>query len=454
LAARLVGAALLALVLLLFAPVAALAPAFGESGRLVFGAWCRRLLGAVLAKLLYSVLFGMALMMMNLLAGVDALGWWVQWALISAFWWVVLLRRNELLALPAAARTRGAAGPGPRARPGTLRRAVRRQVDGAADRALDRGRGWVRNRLAPPPLSGEQLWRRRMESERQAGAMGREQAARTLEADHQQALDQLASEPGAAASIAAKREQLARIERAQTRLAEQRAHTGAGGGGGGRRGATREARLATRAKRVAAEIAEQQGALTAARDTARLGERAVRNGGRAFTREQLAARAALLDEQARLPDARSVRPGGPRRDYRRLAGLAGHGEREWDMLSAQRRRAATLDIDRALAQRDALTGVARELADAQPLVGARERRRIGRDISAAGAAALHARGERAPGDGQQRSPITRWLDEERRRSGADGPPRTLSARAQEERGARMARERRTRQMSRDWRADG
>ncbi|MDE3070528.1 MAG: hypothetical protein KGJ43_07345, partial [Acidobacteriota bacterium] len=88
LALRLAGAALLALALLLLAPVAVLTPALGESGRAVFGAWLRRLFGAVMAKLLYSVLLGTALMTMNVLAGVGALGWWVQWALMSAFWWL------------------------------------------------------------------------------------------------------------------------------------------------------------------------------------------------------------------------------------------------------------------------------------------------------------------------------------------------------------------------------
>ena len=57
-ALRLLGAALFSLLYLLLAPAAVLAPALGESGRAAFRTWATRLLGAVVAKLMYSFLLG------------------------------------------------------------------------------------------------------------------------------------------------------------------------------------------------------------------------------------------------------------------------------------------------------------------------------------------------------------------------------------------------------------
>ncbi|MDE3070525.1 MAG: hypothetical protein KGJ43_07330, partial [Acidobacteriota bacterium] len=332
-------------------------------------------------------------------------------------------------------------------------RTVRRHVDRAADRAIDRGRGWVRNRLAPPPPSPAQRTRIRREGERQARTAARQEAAGTLAADQRSAADLLEREGPMQAAIAAKREQLARIERAQADLAARRGE--AGTGGLERADARRAARLGVRARRVGDEIAREQETLTAARNTVRAGERAERNGAGRFTEQELAERGDFLDAQASLPDRRSARPGGPRRDYRRLAGLVGHGERGWDALSAAGRRAAMLEIDARLAQRAALVDVAREGADAKPHAGRREQRAIAGQLAEGTAEAMRARGQRAPGPAPQKPKLVRWLDHERDGKAAGAAPRPLSVRAREEPGAlsaRERRERRNRQMGPGWRA--
>jgi hypothetical protein len=97
LALRLLYAALLGLFFLLLAPAAVLAPALGDGGRSAFRGWALKLLEAVVAKLTYSFLLGVVLMMMKLLLGLTILGWLTQWLLISAFWWGVFIKRDQVL---------------------------------------------------------------------------------------------------------------------------------------------------------------------------------------------------------------------------------------------------------------------------------------------------------------------------------------------------------------------
>jgi hypothetical protein len=96
-ALHLLTAALIGLFFLLLAPAAVLAPTLGDGGRSAFRAWMLKLMGAVVAKLTYSFLLGVVLMMMRLLLSLSILGWWEQWLLISAFWWGVFLKRHEVL---------------------------------------------------------------------------------------------------------------------------------------------------------------------------------------------------------------------------------------------------------------------------------------------------------------------------------------------------------------------
>lgn len=138
---RLLEAAVVSVLFLLVAPVAALAPALGESGRRAFRGWAARLLSAVAAKLLWSVLLGALLASMRTLLSLTSIGWFVQWLLSGALWWGVFMRRHELLA--GAASHHWMQG----ARQGFLARRVEDGIEGrvrkaggsALKRALPRG---------------------------------------------------------------------------------------------------------------------------------------------------------------------------------------------------------------------------------------------------------------------------------------------------------------------------
>lgn len=97
LALRLLYAALMGLFFLFLAPAAVLAPALGDGGRLAFRRWALKLMEAVVAKVTYSFLLGVVLMMMKILLGLTILGWLTQWLLISAFWWGVFIKRDQVL---------------------------------------------------------------------------------------------------------------------------------------------------------------------------------------------------------------------------------------------------------------------------------------------------------------------------------------------------------------------
>jgi hypothetical protein len=136
-ALRLLTSALFSLLYLMLAPAVVLAPALGETGRAVFRKWAAKLLGAVVSKLLFSFLLGAILAILGILANLEALGWWTQWLLMSAFWWGAFMQRHEALQLasgghPAAAGKRWAS---PRAcrSPSNDLEAGKRSVRGAQE---------------------------------------------------------------------------------------------------------------------------------------------------------------------------------------------------------------------------------------------------------------------------------------------------------------------------------
>jgi TrbL/VirB6 plasmid conjugal transfer protein len=97
-AIHLLASALISLLMLLAAPFIVLAPALGDTGRNLFSGWLTRLLGSICSKLIFSFLLGVLLTMQRMLVSLAPLGWWTQWLLISAFWWVVFLKRHQALA--------------------------------------------------------------------------------------------------------------------------------------------------------------------------------------------------------------------------------------------------------------------------------------------------------------------------------------------------------------------
>ena len=121
---RLLLASVMALLLLLFAPAVLLAPAFGETGRATFVAWAKRLAGALVAKLIYALFLAVVLVAAAALARVT--GRLVRHlAAAVAFWWGVLLKRNELVGLVPASSVFGDA------RAGRTRAVARVLRDGA-----------------------------------------------------------------------------------------------------------------------------------------------------------------------------------------------------------------------------------------------------------------------------------------------------------------------------------
>jgi hypothetical protein len=97
-AMRLMTAAIIALFLLLLAPFAVLAPAFGDSGRALFTGWATRLLGVICSKLIFSFVLGALLALQRILVSLHGLGWLSQWLLISTFWWAVFSKRRQAVA--------------------------------------------------------------------------------------------------------------------------------------------------------------------------------------------------------------------------------------------------------------------------------------------------------------------------------------------------------------------
>ncbi|MFI5009964.1 MAG: hypothetical protein ACHQDY_06790, partial [Solirubrobacterales bacterium] len=284
-ALHLLGAALLSLLYLLLAPAAVLAPAFGEGGRAVFRGWATRLLGTVISKLLFSLLLGTLLLMMRILLGLQGLGWWTQWLLISAVWWGAFRQRHQALGFAhGERRSAGGIGGGPHGA-GLLKKALP-----VSRRVGTRGAGWVKGRFSGPGRSVEQVQARAEAVRRRARGEAEEQVRHMLEHEYGQARAQVREATALQAGLAVMQSRLARIQSERGR-ARQDGDTG------------RAARLGVRAQRIEGEVAQQREALAAARRTIAEGERAQRSSGQVYTRASHEGRARFLDAQAALPAA-------------------------------------------------------------------------------------------------------------------------------------------------------
>ncbi|HEX3433611.1 MAG TPA: hypothetical protein VHT25_06070 [Solirubrobacteraceae bacterium] len=365
LALRLLAAALMSLLYLMLAPAAVLAPALGDGGRAVFRSWATQLVGAIASKLLFSFLLGAILAVLGMLENLEALGWWTQWLLMSAFWWGAFTHRHQMLRVirtPIAGaptderkpitRRFGAALETPRRLLGDVRAAKRHREQQIVNRQLQRELRRTADASAPAAAHAA--------GGRAAGLLGRgqgpsdeavgdatagadagadEQAARMLAVDRDQARAFVEREPEERDQLSAMENQLARVRlHGANALATQ----------DGRRAA----RLAHRAARIEGEAERHRNGLTAARAAA---QASAQGHDPRFGVEQLRDRQAFLDAQAALVPF--GREGGARgsvvsqRDYPSLAGLVGISPGEYDGLHAREKRAARLEIDRELGAR-------------------------------------------------------------------------------------------------------
>ncbi len=356
-ALRLLMAALFSLLYLLLAPLVALAPALGEGGRELFRKWAARLLAAVVSKLLFSFVLGAVLGVVAILAELEALGWWTQWLLMSAFWWAAFTHRHQALELAGARRVPQRLGG---------HRAVVRRVSALATRRqlLERVRS-TKRRLQRQPLSehgGGGLRREHSTPARtgrvaptrssDAGPAGIDrQAQRLVEAERRDAEARVAGASAIAARLGLSDAQLGRVGREQATASAA----------GDRR---RAMRLASRAARIEGELGAARAGLAGA--SSAVDAEAGASARAARSRD----RARFLDDQARLPGVVQAHRERTtvRRDYPALAGLVGRGTREYEQLGAREQRIARLAIDRELAQRR--DGVLTTIGDASGAAGA------------------------------------------------------------------------------------
>jgi len=358
-AMHLLGAAISSLLYLLLAPAAVLAPALGDGGRMAFRAWATRLLGAVMSKLIYSFVLGVALLMEQILTvDLTALGWFTQWLLTSIMWWGAFTRRHQVLSFAQG-------GHAQQREP----RSLARRVSGALEtpRAAWRGAVFAKTLFSKQDPNIESRQRRADAARERAKSDAEEQVGRTLELDHGEASARLRAAPEIREQLSAKRAQLQRVRGEHSRALSS--------------GDTRRAlELDNRAQRIEGEIGRSQQSLNAARQLVGDSEQVRRAGGGLYTPQQAEERARFLDAQAALPASARAHGagGGEQRDYAALAGLAGYGHEEYERLDPRGRWAARAKVDKELAMRRELNATAAEVTaggNTAPL-GRREKRQV------------------------------------------------------------------------------
>ncbi|MCW3033815.1 MAG: hypothetical protein JWM60_2160 [Solirubrobacterales bacterium] len=333
-ALRLLTAAVLSLAYLLLLPAVVLAPALGERGRALFRAWAGRLFGALLAKLVFAFLLGVLFAVMGVVQSLEAIGWWAQWLLLSAFWWAAFLRRHQLLALPS-----DVISDARRAASSRRVRAIRETLDTTRQAGEWRERLQDRKRRARSADADRSLkpsgshpsgapFPEQRSGSHQGKPVADSQTLRSLEVEDEVALQELGA---AQARLAKAAPRLERIEK-QRRAAEK--------GGDARRAA----RLGVRRDRLALEVEADEGVITR---TSLL----TPGPGATISADRAAERSRFLDLQTALPAASATRGASGRRDYPALAGVAYRSRAEYERLAPGPQRAVRLEIDRELAAR-------------------------------------------------------------------------------------------------------
>jgi hypothetical protein len=348
-ALHLLGSELLALLYLLLAPAATLAPALGDGGRAAFRTWSGGLVGAVISKLLFSFLLGVVLLLTRTLLELSAFGWWTRWLLVSTTWWGAYLQRRRLLGLvqgelratrghsirEGARRTADDVPLGHAGRRGSVIWRAQRRIESPL--GVARAVQWARGRLDEPADEVEPRRIPDYASGAKALGVSRMQAMQMLQREYGRAREELAEASRVRAEVGERREQLRRLRAAR----EQGHDTG---------DTRRVALLGVRVRRVEGELTERERRLSAARRRVAEGEAVRRLTGMPYTRGEVKRRERFLDEQAALPSS-ARRARGRHRDYAALASLAGYGREQYERLDPRYRRETRLRVDRELAAR-------------------------------------------------------------------------------------------------------
>ena len=423
-ALRLLGAAIMSLFYLLLAPAAVLAPALGDGGRAAFQGWATRLLGALTAKLLYSLMLGVVLLMMRIVLSMN-FGWWIQWLLASVLWWGAFRHRdalwsstfrshNQVLSLARAATGGGGS------RVGGMR------LTSALMSARETARvgGWAKRKITRPGASAKLRQTRATVSRERATGKADEQVTRSMAQERRDASTRVAGSAQVQSRLALGRSQLGRVRAAREKALKA--------------GDTRRvAKLDFRAKRIEGEATRAQQELDGARRVTVGGERVWGVGEHRKTEERQR-HARWLDAQAALPDNAAATRGGQRRDYPALAGLVGHERGEYERMSVGSQRQARLDIDRELRLRRELNKAASgELGAEKPQSGGRNERKAADSFDRDLHKRMSSAGRRPPPSLQKRSAIDTRREAGRRTQKT--PARTAQDRAGESQVVRDAR---------------
>jgi hypothetical protein len=287
------------------------------------------------SKLLFSFVLGAVLAVLAVLSSLQALGWWTQWLLMSAFWWAAFVHRHHALQVAGARGERDGVRH-PIARRVTRAFDVRRRIAERRHTAGGRhARGAGERERAIATERAPQL-RLRVGGSDPAHRVDREpaepdpQSRRLLDAQSRDRPDARQRPRAIAGRVDALRARSARIHSEQA----------SAGQSGQRR---RAQRLALRGARVDRELDHARVELERARGTT------ATPPGASGTRE----RARFLDLQAQLPGVIEAhrRRERARRDYAALAGLAGLAPRDYEGLGPGEQRAARLAIDREMTVR-------------------------------------------------------------------------------------------------------
>jgi hypothetical protein len=353
---KLLTAALFALFYLLFAPVMVVIVAFGEGGQKQFKQWVVRLLGAVLAKLLFAVLLGVVFLLVDVLGSMGTLGWWTQWFLIGVFYWMVWLHREEVMSfMRFGHRDLGEYG---RSAAGGLL---------AAAMAWRMGKGAARTAksvVTAPARAGTSIGRRgidefrkrRSARELEDGERQRAAMHATADAASEDRADQV--DRSLDAELAGHREQAAPLTALRHRAERYRTAADAAREAGDRGGAQRLDHARSTAEHRRAAMRRDRPLTARSDEIVEDAEAQIARTGSPFTEAQRRDRAAWLDRQTETPARAGTRDqiaAGEARDYARLAALARPNmtPAQYEALPAPGRARINEDIDAQLERRRA-----------------------------------------------------------------------------------------------------